>query len=621
MCGLLGWIGPPGTRAEERRPSFERALQRLDHRGPDGRGVRAEGAALLGHTRLAVRDPDAAGAAQPMVSPCGRWVLVYNGELYEDAALRASLEPEIRAATGGEGFRTQCDAETLLWLLSLRGVSALDQLRGMYALALLDARDGVLWLARDPLGIKPLVHTVTAEGAFAFASEPTALLELDGVTAAPDLEMVSAYLATSRRSLFGRTLFNGVRSVQPGELLRVELDAPWRGARVVADASRFAGQVVDTGDARERARELVEESVRAHLVSDRPLCGLLSGGLDSAIVTQLAATARGAQGLATWCAAGHEDGADVGPDPAAARLVADHVGTAHRAVPVDRGTFVRQWREHVEHLGQPLSTPNEVAISEISRAIRESGAVVALSGEGADELFGGYDGVLTAFDAHETARRQLGAGHDLTSARFHLEATSWVGPAAQEEVLRPEFAGASSFLIGAMEREFEAQRLAAGSRASRLEAHLRLQRRSNLTALLERLDGATMRHGVEGRTPFADLRVAAFADALPMEQKFSLEGPPEARGSKLVLRRAFADVVPPEVLARPKASFPLPFDRWSAPVTARLTSSEFLREVVRRETLADVVRHPQERWQLAWLLGNLALFGEVALGAPAASAA
>ncbi|MEE2939876.1 MAG: asparagine synthase-related protein, partial [Planctomycetota bacterium] len=108
---------------------------------------------------------------------------------------------------------------------------------------------------------------------------------------------------------------------------------------------------------------------------------------------------------------------------------------------------------------------------------------------------------------------------------------------------------------------------------------------------------------------------------LPMEQKFSLDGPPEARGSKLVLRRAFADLVPPEVLSRPKASFPLPFDRWSAPVTAGLMSSEFLREVVSRETLADVVRRPTERWQLAWLLGNLALFGEVALGAPAAPTA
>ena len=460
MCGLLGWIGPPGARAEERRTPFERALARLDHRGPDGRGVHVEGAALLGHTRLAVRDPGAPGAAQPMVSPCGRWVLVYNGELYEDAALRAALGPEVEAATGGAGFETRCDAETLLWLLTLRGIGALDRLRGMYALALLDVRDGVLWLARDPLGIKPLVHTVTSEGAFAFASEPAALLELDGVTAAPDLEMVSAYLATSRRSLFGRTLFSGVRSVRPGEVVRVELEAPWRGGQVVADAGRFAAQVEHAEDARDRARALLEESVRAHLVSDRPLCALLSGGLDSAIVTQLAAASRGAEGLATWCAAGHEDGADIGPDPAAARLVAARVGTSHETVPVDRGTFVRQWREHVAHLAQPLSTPNEVAISEISRAIRASGAVVTLTGEGADELFGGYDGVLTAFDAHEAAGLAVGDGHGLSSARFHLEATSWIGPAAQEEALRPELADASGFLIGAMEREFEAQRLA-----------------------------------------------------------------------------------------------------------------------------------------------------------------
>lgn len=556
-----------------------------------------------------------------MVSPCGRWTLIYNGELYGDAALRAELEPEVLRATDGRGFRTTCDSETLLWLLSLRGLGALDRLRGMYALALHDARDGVLWLARDPLGVKPLAYTTTAAGAFAFASEPAALLELDGVTAIPDLEMVSAYLATSRRALFGRTLFAGVSTVRPGELLRVEVGAPWRGPKVVADAQRFSRQVQDQdqGDASARAAAVLEDSVRAHLVSDRPLCGLLSGGLDSGIVTDIAARAHG--GLATWCAAGVEDGEEIGPDPAAARLVADRVGTAHRTVEVDRGVYMRQWREHVEHLGQPLSTPNEIAISEISRAIRASGAIVALSGEGADELFGGYDGVLTAFDAHEAASVALEGDAQLSSARFHLEVSSWVGPAQQQQILRPGFAGAPEFLIGAMEREFDAARLSAGPRATRLEAHLRLQRSHNLTALLERLDASTMRHGVEGRTPFADLEVLALADTLPMEQKFCLEGPESAVGSKLVLRRAFAEQLPPEVLTRPKASFPLPFDRWSAPMTARVASSEFLCEVVKREALAEVVRRPVENWQLSWLLSNLALFGEVAFGASAAKSA
>ena len=398
-----------------------------------------------------------------MVSPCGRWVLVYNGELYEDAALRAALGPEVEAATGGAGFETRCDAETLLWLLTLRGIGALDRLRGMYALlALLDVRDGVLWLARDPLGIKPLVHTVTSEGAFAFASEPAALLELDGVTAAPDLEMVSAYLATSRRSLFGRTLFSGVRSVRPGEVVRVELEAPWRGGQVVADAGRFAAS---GGTRRGRAgsrpgspRGIGPRSPRIGPAAVRPALGR-ARQRDRHPARRCLPRSRGPRHLVRRRSRGRR-GHRAGPGRSAPRR------RACRHVPRDgargSGTFVRQWREHVAHLAQPLSTPNEVAISEISRAIRASGAVVTLTGEGADELFGGYDGVLTAFDAHEAAGLAVGDGHGLSSARFHLEATSWIGPAAQEEVLRPELADASGFLIGAMEREFEAQRLAAG---------------------------------------------------------------------------------------------------------------------------------------------------------------
>ncbi len=608
MCGILGIISPDGQPAAPDAAPFQRALALLDHRGPDGKGTWGHRNVALGHTRLAVRDPHSELGLQPLLTPCGRFALVYNGEIYNDQAVRNRIRREVEARTGGTGFRSTCDAETMLWALAIEGLGALDRIVGMYALAFVDTERGLCWLSRDGLGVKPLVYRATETGGFAFASEPRALLALPGVPTAVDPEMVATYLATSRRTAFGRTLFEGVRSLEPGDVLRIEVAHPERGPRRVASGKRFGSRVNAAPYSEEGLVHTVTESVESHLVADVPLCGLLSGGLDSAIITSIVSARSG--GLATWCASGVENGEEIGDDPAAARLVSAKFSTDHHAVSIDRAAYLRGWREHVEHLGAPLSTPNEIAIAEISRAIRSSGKIVALSGEGADELFGGYGSVLAAFAAHGDL-----AAAEISPGRLHLEVCAWVSPAAQDEILRPEFAGSTDFLVGAMESQFAAERLASGPRSGDLEAHLRMQRGTNLTSLLERLDAATMRHGIEGRTPFADQRVRAFADALPMDQKFrvDLEGGTPME-SKIALRRAFAGVLPDEIVQRPKASFPLPFDRWSSPVTTRLTSSPLLLEFLQRDALAEVTRQPAEHWKLSWLLGNLALFGEAVLG-------
>lgn len=601
MCGILGLIVPSGERAEALHDPFERALARLEHRGPDGREVWVRRNVVLGHTRLAVRDPGAVAGAQPIATPCGRFVLTYNGELYDDADWRRELEPEVLARTGGDGFRSGCDAETLLWILAIRGVGALDRVRGMYAFAFVDTVRGTLLLARDPLGVKPLVYTPTRERGFAFASEVQALCALPHVRVEPDPEMVAAYLATSRRSAFGRTLIRGVRSLAPGDVLRVALEDPGAEPVRVASGERFAAP----GDGSARATELrtlIERSVDDHLVSDVPLCSLLSGGLDSAIITARAASKR--EGLATWCAYGVESGKEHGEDPAAARAMAAFAGTRHTAVPIDEARFAPAWREHVEHLREPLSTPNEIAISEISRVLRASGAVVALSGEGADELFGGYGDVLAALSTHASMKDP-----PIDAARFHLELTSWVSPAVQETILRPEHTGALDFVIDETAAAHRDACRAAGPGADALEVHLRLQRAVNLTSLLERLDAATMRHGVEGRTPFADVRVRRFAERLAIDSKFVRSGETGEHRTKIALREAFRDALPPAITARPKASFPLPFERWVAPIARETSTSSFVRSFIAQDTLDRVAEAPGAHPRLAWLFGNLDLFG------------
>ena len=493
----------------------------------------------------------------------------------------------------------------MLWALTLRGRAAIASLRGMFALAFVDLETRTVLLSRDPLGVKPLVWAPTPTG-LAFASEPRALVAHPRVRRAPDMEMFSAYLATSRRTLAGRTLFEGVQAVEAGQTLQVDLcQRRPRPVQLYTPGLLFGAPSADPDPA--ACRAVVTGSVLAHLVSDVPVCAMLSGGLDSTIIASIVAGRR--DDLATWCASGVDRGQEVGPDPAEARALAEELETRHQDVHLHGDEFMTAWREHVAHLGQPLSTPNEVAIARLAAAVRGSGARVALSGEGADELFGGYDAVLSAFAAHgRLPEPPIGA------ARFHMEAAAWVSPAAQEGLLRGDAAGRTEFVIDAYERAYALSETQMRSEGGALDAHLQLQRRFNLNSLLERLDAATMRHGVEGRTPFADVEVARYAESLPMDAKF-VDGVAGGAGSKLILRRAFSGAVPARIETRPKASFPLPFETWCAPVKDEVQASGFLAEWVAPEALRAVASDPAAHWRLTWLLGNLALWGDAVFGA------
>lgn len=617
MCGIVGWAEPggraPAGGGEQAERALGRALQRMAHRGPDGRAVWLGPGVALGHARLAVRDPGAPGAAQPIATPDGRFVLTFNGELYDDARWRAELEGEVARRTG-DGFRTRCDAETLLWALVLRGASALDRVRGMYALGLVDVERRSLLLARDPLGVKPLFHATTRTGGVAFASEVAGLRALGCIDADRlDPEAIPAYLATSRRTLLGRTLVAGVRSLRPGEVVRVDLDERLGALtpRTIATGGRFEESVAadpEEADALSlRTRDVVAGSVASHLASDVPLCGLLSGGLDSAAVTWSALRERPGA-LATFCAAGVEDGAPLGEDPAAAEECARALGTDHTFVGVSRADFAREWQAHVAHLEQPLSTPNEIAIAAISRAISASGAVVALSGEGADELFGGYGDALALFV-------ERGGAPD-EAADFHLTVSSWFDHASQAELLRGGLADALETTRDEYRAEFRRLRTAAGPAAGTLEPHLRLQREVNLTGLLERLDAATMRASVEGRTPFADLEVARHAARLPARHKFAVD-PNGPDRSKIALRAAFEGVLPRVATSRAKASFPLPFERWCEDVARpAMQTSDLLADVLRPGVLPaiDAGALGAQTWRAWWLFGNLALTDQVLSG-------
>lgn len=610
MCGIFGIVARRGEKPSLTHAHAARLRDLLAHRGPDAAGLLHIRNALLTHRRLAVIDPSPAGR-QPLSTPDGRFHLVYNGELYNDAELRREL------ASRGARFASNCDAETVLLAFSHWGIEAFARMRGMFALAVFDAHKNLLTLARDPLGIKPLYfHTNSRE--IAFASEPAPILALPDGPSAPNMPMISAYLSTIRTVLANDTMYEGLFALAPGQMAQCDLDGATPTVRLLEywtpNAPRGRSWNIRPGDAADLVRAVLEDSVARHLRADVPTCALLSGGLDSVITTSIAA--RRHPDLRTYCAGSPSD--DESDDLHVARRVAESLHVRHSQALVTRESFGRDWPDMVRRLQTPLSTPNEVAIHAVASQLRDDGCVVTLSGEGADELFAGYDGpIRAAMESLESARCVSPADH----ARAALDAASWITSGEKASVLTEaawDAAGADRALLGFYEREFVRCVDESACDAPSLDAHLILTRRINLTGLLQRLDTATMMAGVEGRTPFADVAVATLAESLPTHLKYAPE-PGTASGAvatatlprtKRVLREAFALAVPEEVRLRPKASFPLPFQEWLPDHAGTLRDSSFLRALVRRDILDAVADDPNRHWRCAWPLINLALWGE-----------
>jgi len=580
MCGLLTIIGKdPGDDA------VLRMRETMHHRGPDGFGYWRATNIVMAHRRLAVIDTSDHGL-QPMHSADGKHVLVYNGELYNDN--------QLREATGRapDQFRSSCDSETLIELLACSGAQAIEALRGMFAFVWADLENKKLYACRDAFGIKPLYWARTGQS-ITLASEIPAILAHPEFAIRPDPVGISAYLTTARVELDDRTMFEGVKVVRPGEILIFDLDHPLTEpvrTMIRPVSARSEASVVEL-------RHTIEHSVLAHLRTDVPICSLLSGGLDSAIIAGTAANAL--PGLRTYCAGAEAEGGD----PEYAREVAKELGTQHSEIIVDRPTFLSMWREMVGRQGLPMCTPNEVAIRLIARKLRSDGCIVALTGEGADELFAGYELPLRMATEH------IASGNP-NPGRFQLLSNAWMTPEMKSSILIPSLwrlLADDEELVGTFERMFES---AAGDAQNDLDAHLRFQRKVNLTGLLRRLDSATMMESVESRTPFADREVLAVAQSIPTARLYDPDTQPLAMRTKRALREAFAQRVSERVMRREKASFPLPFQSWVGEAAVVLRESSFAKQIFTPAAIHAVASDPTQLWNLAWPMLNLAIWGD-----------
>ena len=549
MCGFVGLRRLDGADVDERELAELAGL--LSHRGPDGAGVWSDGPVGLAHRRLAIIDPT--GSPQPLASADDRLHIAFNGEILNYRQLRPTLRYP---------YRTSGDTEVLLALHQERGPAGIEEARGQFAYALHDRADGSIWLVRDRLGILPLFYLVTPD-VVAFASEAKALLPLVPGGARVDEASLDAYLR--RRAVPApATLFAGIRKVPPGHRARIDAEGTLTIDRYWSVPSFEAAASVSEAAADALVREALESAVDDNLVADVPVGSYLSGGLDSSLVAALAAR-RGDHALRTF-AAGFGDARS--HDLGYARLVADHLGTEHTEVLVEPDDFVDDLDRLTWHRDAPLSEPADLAVNRLAAAARESVKVV-LSGEGADEIFGGYP-----------------------KHRF-AQSTAWAGVVPQP--IRTLAAGAADHLPRRLRRaRIGIRAMAAPTEAERIEAWFApftaAERAGLLGAagptgswepsslprdgdplrrmlladagpwladnLLERGDRMTMAASVELRPPFLDHRLVELAFRLPPATKVR-------RGTgKVVLRRVAADLLPPAVLQRPKEGFRVPLDLW-----------------------------------------------------------
>lgn len=642
MCGILIVAASGRDRPAVDERTVARMRDRMVHRGPDGAGLLTAGTAILAHRRLAVIDPD--GGAQPWVEPPlgghvgadgveDDLVLVYNGELYEADALRRSLPGS---------FRSHCDTEVLARLLQVEGARGLDRVRGMFAFAAWWPARRRMLLARDPLGIKPLLWAVAdAPGGpeIIAASEVSAILDHPWMRSEPDWAVASAYLTTIRLTLDDRTLYAGVRTVRPGERIEFDLsgsspyqqhamdprlDSIWPSA----DPGGDAGQDEAEDELRNSIARTLRDSIHAHTVADVPVGAMLSGGLDSSIVC--AELAPRSPGLRTWCATGPADVDPEADDAAHAELVAGQIGSDHRTVTISRDMFRERWPWLVEQMGVPLGTPNEIAIHAVASAARRS-VTVLLSGEGADELFAGYGPAVAGIMRAADEARFGSPVQTATSRLLHL--ISWIPAGLKDRVLTaPVLAAANhdDYLIDHLST------LAAPADAQPSDPRplIGVLGRLNLAGLLARLDSATMRASVEGRTPLADVAVAMAAGRVPLAAMAgprtpagvpsgaaagqaanvaaaaaaATEGSASTFHTKRILRRAWAGQLPAAVTERPKRSFPLPFTEWVGDQASVLRDSATARAVFTPEAVETVAGNPSGHALAAWPMINLALW-------------
>jgi asparagine synthase (glutamine-hydrolysing) len=622
VCGICGIVSLEGEHVD---PAAVAAMnETLVHRGPDSAGSFADASAVLAARRLSIIDVE--GGDQPIGNENGRIQVVQNGEIYNHAELRERLE------RAGHVFRTRCDTEVIVHLYEERGPSFVEELRGMFAIAVWDRLERRLVLARDRFGIKPLYYR-HERGELSFASELKALLEVPGCPRDVDLDALEAFLAFNSIPA-PLTIFREARKLPAGHLLiagpgEVSLRRYARPRPVTAEGVRRERE----DELAEELRERLRDSVRAHLVSDVPVGVLLSGGIDSSALAAIAAR-ESPYRISTFSIGFEERSFN---ELEQARLVADRYSTDHHELIV-RPDAVELLPKLAEAFDEPFADSSALPTYLVSQLASDH-VKVALSGEGGDELFGGYytyvaDTLAPRVGWLASAARPLVERLPSSSGKASLDykAKRFARAAhlpplerhhAWKEIFSPD---ARASLLDVRRAELDPLDIYR-ARYAETEGADELARLQDVDTgiylvddLLVKTDRASMAHSLEARVPFCDPVVAELALALPRSMRV------RGLAKKRLLRKAVAPLVPNEIVRGRKQGFSIPAAAW-----LRGDLEPFAREVLSPDAIkrqgffrpeavtalidAHVARREDLSRQLWGLLAFTLWFGRYGVGA------
>ena len=567
MCGIAGIFGFDGRPVA---PQRVRAMTDVMlHRGPDHQAVVTAGAIGFGHTRLSIIDVSAV-AHQPMFSPDGRYCIVFNGEIYNYRELRAELQRE------GVAFRTTSDTEVLLQAFIHWGASCFTRLNGMFGVAIADTRTQEMTIARDRFGIKPVYYAVV-DGALLFASEVKSILK--GLDRAPQLDTLKLLELLLYRELASGTFFREIRTLEPGCFIQVR-----RGNPSVRQQAWFAvEELVDDELADELRREpyrqrvhRVEASLRAavqrHLVSDVPVGTLCSGGTDSSLLTALCRQSNPAVSVYHVDVHGNSE-------RRWAERVARHLDINLHYVELDERSFLDSYVDCIYFNDFPLTHPNGIAVYHVSELARRNGCKVLLTGEGADECFGGYDWRYRDRLRYATLQRVMRWPKKLESMVTLM--TTGVWPRRFDPNFNFKSRADVPLVVSlcadrdARRRQWRQcfERVAGRGSAREVQASLVSDLRDYISGILHRQDRASMQASIESRVPFLDHTLAHVAVNLPLRDKVRWFD------YKPLLKDLAARFLPRDVVFREKVGFGTPADDYARRIDTRMFEGGFVEEV------------------------------------------
>lgn len=631
MCGILGQVALDSGVVFA--PNFRAALSLMKHRGPDDFGVMQGSRFIFGHQRLTIIDPDPR-SKQPFLTPDKRYVLTFNGEIYNYQELRKYLE------AAGVQFRTTSDTEVLLYMLIHHGEQALQQIEGMFAFAFHDTHLRTTLVARDRLGIKPLYFHEYGQR-FTFASEIKAILAYTNIHPELNNTAVSSYMSF-RYPIMNDSFFSNIKSLEPGTYIKIcDSNITKQSYYQLADAYHSTRMPSNPISA---VFQTLEKAVKLRMLADVPVGAYLSGGVDSSAIAAI--MARHSQTpVKTFTIGFDEAGYN---EFEYAGLVANQYGFDHQEIILSSDQYFDAMHHLIKIKDAPLSVPNEVALYLMSVELKKHITVV-LSGEGADEIFAGYGRIFrSAFDyerykgKHDLNENQKAAFFKAFAKKYgqnefsqpidhFLHLYRYTSLDDKKRLLSPELP------LERLEQTFKRNfinHFETLNDQNYLKKMMYCFEKVHLPGLLHRLDCATMAASVEGRVPFTDQHLVALAASLSDDFKMKWRSNDARKhaqsllGSdiseihdipKYALKKSLEPLLPERVLYRKKMGFPVPLDRWFGGgfknyardllfSKQALSRGLYNQQGIENWLQGDKMLHSHSAAMKIWMLTNLELF-------------